>query len=185
MSNEACSSCKVRFLCFRPWPVTILATAIYVALLIALLFIHYIPPKAPSSDSLESSLGIDLQDVWHTLSAITKRYHPYNSHENEDVRQFLLQKIHAIIGKNGISGLQHAHVVEDKETNVLYAGRGVLPTATGLSVYFESLNIIVVVHGKEDNRGKVLVNAHYDSVSTAPGEHSSSFQMCGLLVDTG
>jgi len=134
---------------------------LYIPLIAVILWIHYLPPKAPSTSSIEKSLGINLTETWHNLGTITNQYHPYNSRANDHVRQFLLDEIKTIIDRNGVGGIR-AEIINDKQTNVIFPqGR--------LSIYFESLNIIVVVHGREDLKGKVLVNAHFDSVSTAPG----------------
>lgn len=54
---------------------------------------------------------------------------------------------------------------DDMKSNVtIGGGRG------GLNVYFEGTNIIVYVHGTDDAEAPVLVNAHYDSVSTGYGK---------------
>ncbi|KAK6497140.1 hypothetical protein TWF506_004615 [Arthrobotrys conoides] len=158
-----CGPCKVSFLHFRPFPVTIFTAIIYLALFIPLLIIHYVPPTPPPNTSLKESIGVDLEDTWRTLAAITKKYHPYNSRANDHVRSFLVDKINQIIEKNGNNKTE---VIEDNYVNVLYTGR------TTVKIYFESLNVIVKVQGSGDFEGvvgDVLVNAHYDSVSTAPG----------------
>ncbi|EGX45484.1 hypothetical protein AOL_s00169g90 [Orbilia oligospora ATCC 24927] len=158
-----CGPCKVSFLHFRPFPVTIFTVIIYLALFIPLLIIHYVPPTPPPNASLKESIGVDLEDTWRTLAAITKKYHPYNSRANDHVRSFLVDKVNQIIEKNGNN---KSEVIEDNYVNVLYTGR------TTVKIYFESLNVIVKVQGSGDFEGvvgDVLVNAHYDSVSTAPG----------------
>ncbi|KAF3905670.1 hypothetical protein ABW21_db0208243 [Orbilia brochopaga] len=157
-----CGSCKLSFAHFRPAPVTFLTVVIYLALFIPLLIIHYVPPSPPPNDSLKSSLGIDLEETWRSLADITRRYHPYNSHANDDVRAHLVQRIRDIIARNGDNTTE---VVVDNDVNVHYQTRAI-------SIYFESMNIIVKVQGTghfEGEIGDVLVNAHYDSVSTAPG----------------
>ncbi|KAK6525328.1 hypothetical protein TWF694_005471 [Orbilia ellipsospora] len=158
-----CGPCKLGFLHFRPFPVTIFTVLIYLALFIPLLVIHYVPPSPPSNSSLQESIGVDLQEVWHSLAAITKKYHPYNSRANDEVRAYLVDRIQRIIERNGNNKTE---LVTDDDVNVFYLGR------SGVSIYFESTNIIVKVEGKgqfEGEIGDVLVNAHYDSVSTAPG----------------
>ncbi|KAF3934480.1 hypothetical protein ABW19_dt0203219 [Dactylella cylindrospora] len=160
---STCNSCKLSFLQFRPLPVTIFTVVIYLSLFIPLLIIHYVPPSPPPIAALKEKIGVDLEETWHSLANITRKYHPYNSHANDDVRTFLVDRINTIIERNGNN---RTEVVEDTEVNVLYAGSQVI------TVYFESLNIIVKVQGSgkfEGEVGDVLVNAHYDSVSTAPG----------------
>ncbi|KAJ6258334.1 Vacuolar membrane protein [Drechslerella dactyloides] len=162
MASSSCGPCKLSFAHFRPLPVTILTVVIYLALFIPLLIIHYVPPSPPPNDSLKSAIGVDLEETWRSLAAITRRYHPYNSHANDDVRSYLVQRIQDIIARNGDNATE---VVVDNDVNVLYQTRAI-------SIYFESMNIIVKVPGTghfEGEVGDVLVNAHYDSVSTAPG----------------
>ncbi|KAL8963954.1 MAG: hypothetical protein Q9183_004818, partial [Haloplaca sp. 2 TL-2023] len=81
----------------------------------------------------------------------------------------------------------HAVVFSDVTSNATFSREGTKAKGTahrepGLSVYFEGTNIIVYIRGSEDGdedwwatgqsppaSGGVLVNAHYDSVSTGYG----------------
>jgi hypothetical protein len=79
-------------LAFTPWPVTIITTAVYLALIIPLLVIHLNVPSAPQT----SPIGLNLTEAWQDLQSLTKGYHPYNSHQNDKVRSWLLERIDAI-----------------------------------------------------------------------------------------
>ncbi|KAL8667329.1 MAG: hypothetical protein Q9202_000903 [Teloschistes flavicans] len=86
-----------------------------------------------------------------------------------------------------IASQSPAVVFSDVTSNITFSQEGKKNNGTaardpGLSVYFEGTNIIVYVRGSEDGnqdwwiggqdppeRGGVLVNAHYDSVSTGYG----------------
>ncbi|KAL8684805.1 MAG: hypothetical protein Q9218_008128, partial [Villophora microphyllina] len=86
-----------------------------------------------------------------------------------------------------IASQSPAVVFSDVTSNVTFSREGKRENDTagrdpGLSVYFEGTNIIVYIRGSEDGdedwwtsgrkpptRGGVLVNAHYDSVSTGYG----------------
>jgi Peptidase family M28 len=75
------------------------------------------------------------------------------------------------------------YVFDDKSSNLTFSSAGSTTSASGLSVYFEGTNIIVYIRGSQDDKtewwndprgkpqdkGGVLVNAHYDSVSTGYG----------------
>ena len=75
------------------------------------------------------------------------------------------------------------YIFDDTTSNLTFSSPGSAVSGGGLSVYFEGTNIIVYVRGLEDDptawwndpsgqpksQGGVLVNAHYDSVSTAFG----------------
>lgn len=166
-------------LAFTPWPVTIITTAIYLALLIPVLVIHHNVPSAPRT----SPKGLDLAEAWQDLQSLTSGFHPYNSRRNDEVRAWLLERIDAIRQSTasaevaaGDETRPEVFVFDDLTSNLTSAdGR------TG--VYFEGTNVLVYIRGWEDKqdhwwevpgkspagRGGVLVNAHYDSVSTGYG----------------
>lgn len=124
-------------------------------------------------------MKIDVTAAWRDLEHITGDwgYHPYNSRSNDKVREYLLDRIEQILEKNGAynaKGGVEVEIVDDMSTNITFAGSNVLSTAPGMSVYFEGTNIVAVIRGTErrSDLGAVLVNAHYDSVSTGYGKDS-------------
>ncbi|KAK4215969.1 hypothetical protein QBC37DRAFT_398201 [Rhypophila decipiens] len=179
---------------FRPGPVTFWTTVVYLALLIPIVIINEEPPPAPSESPY---LGLNLTEAWFDLTAITKAYHPYNSHFNDEVRTFLLKRIEQILEENKVgfdtygSGSSKAQaavtVFNDMTSNVTAAmSTGIGGTNAGhqssaaTAAYFEGTNIIVYIRGKADpegafwesrreTKGLVLINAHYDSVATGFG----------------
>jgi len=178
---------------FTPLPVTIITSLIYVALIIALLVVHLVVPAAPTSST--HSAGINLTEAWLDLRLLTEKYHPYNSRSNDHVRDWLLRRIEAILESNNVlpAANQDEHmsrltspdspaiVFSDVTSNVSFSSTG-FAGKPGISVYFEGTNIIVYIRGSEEgetgswwlknttpNKGGVLVNAHYDSVSTGFG----------------
>jgi hypothetical protein len=172
---------------FTPLPVTVLVSLTYVALLVALLIVHLVVPTAPSS----SPTGTNLTEAWMDLQQLTAAYHPYNSLNNDKVRNWLLTRIDEILKKNKIepgnaSSEPAVYVFNDMQSNLTFSSAGIRGTSgrarePGISVYFESTNIITYIRGSEDpkgtwwingttpSKGGVLVNAHYDSVSTGFG----------------
>ncbi|KAJ5084515.1 Peptidase M28 [Penicillium alfredii] len=167
-------------LAFTPWPVTILTTAVYLALLIPVLVIHHNVPSAPRT----SPNGLNLTEAWQDLQTLTGGFHPYNSHRNDLVRAWLLERIDAIThSAPSVDDFRRAreekpdvYVFDDLQSNLTSVdGR--------VGVYFEGTNVLVYVRGWEDKKdnwwevpgkvpsgkGGVLVNAHYDSVSTGFG----------------
>ncbi|MCJ1482061.1 hypothetical protein MMC06_002223 [Schaereria dolodes] len=182
---------------FTPLPVTIVTSTVYAALIIALLVIHLVVPSAPHDASPVA--GINITEAWQDLQTLSNGFHPYNSRRNDAIRDWLLQRINTILDSNKIThGSQYLHaervsdpdvssglasppvyVVNDMTSNVSFS-----PTifgSTAQSVYFEGTNVMVYIRGTEDdadewwhtnkkpNGGGVLVNAHYDSVSTGFG----------------
>jgi hypothetical protein len=153
---------------FTPGPVIFFTTATYVALFAALLVTHLTVPNYPSS----TPAGINLTEAWSDLEHITRSFHPYNSHANDDVRAYLLSRIEDIITSKQLKRSE-VEVFNDLTSNVTFS-------YGATSVYFEGTNVIVAIRGSEDDEpfnfkdrrpenGGVLVNAHYDSVSSGYG----------------
>ena len=184
-------------LSFTPLPVTILTAAVYVILIASLLVEHYTLPRPRPIE------GIDLNLAWHDLQTISNGFHPFNSHRNDEIRIWLLEKLDSIVQTNQKSSLHVQSIDEyslsDSSPDTSRSKQGPLrifndvvsnaSTASnstfgrpGYSTYFESTNIIVYIRGSEDDptewwlnkrkpegSGGVLMNAHYDSVSTGYG----------------
>lgn len=184
---------------FAPLPVTILTSIVYLALISTLLVIHLVVPPAPEKSS--PIPGINITEAWHDLQTLTNGFHPYNSRRNDNVRDWLLQRLEVILASNGVAytsvnafqegstvhnrasvrtGPSSVVIFNDMISNLTFSSNVFGDTAP--SVYFEGTNIIVYIRGSEDedgdwwnstskarDRGGVLINAHYDSVSTAFG----------------
>ncbi|KAG6258833.1 hypothetical protein E4U24_000904 [Claviceps purpurea] len=207
---------------FRRGPVTFWTTIVYVAVLISLLYVHETVPPAPSQTDLPQ--GIDLNEAWTDLQAITRSYHPYNSHENDVVRDYLMRRSREILDRNGIKYTEDltggvswrssnyyyssendgqnsrgasarapgATIFNDLISNVTFAERG-----STVGQYFEGNNFYVYIHGSDDPEGEwwlsknpqrtaqrgagVLVNCHFDSVSTGYGATDDGVSCISLL----
>ncbi|KAF1816334.1 endoplasmic reticulum metallopeptidase 1 [Eremomyces bilateralis CBS 781.70] len=162
---------------YRRGPVTIFSAIIYISLLTALLVIHNTVPSA-HNDYIPEEISLD--EAWHDLQRLTKSFHPYNSHANDDVRNWLLLRIEEILG-NGKG--PSARVSEDFATVENDLSSNVTSSSQGLSVYFEGTNIMVHVKGTPEfsHLGAVLVNAHYDSVSTGYGATDDGVGVVSIL----
>ncbi|OJJ89687.1 M28 family metallopeptidase [Aspergillus glaucus CBS 516.65] len=175
-------------LAFTPWPVTLLTAAIYLAFAIPLLVIHQVVPPAPTPSATPH--GLNLSEAWTDLQLLTDGFRPYNSHQNDLVRGWLLERIGEITATASTAedaeeegdgkGTPEVVVFDDLQSNLTFAGS--VLGSTGVGVYFEGTNIMVYIRGSEDEKGDfwedsdyipdkggVLVNAHYDSVSTGYG----------------
>ena len=197
-----CRPCLARMkrlrnpIAFTPFPVTVLTSTIYAALFIALLVVHCIVPSAPAD-------APEVAEAWKDLQTLTATFHPYNSHSNDAVRDWILQRIEIILQKSQIASARVARdgvqpfryinesspvvVFSDIVSNSTFSTEGPISQSgtghePGVSVYFEGTNIIVYIRGSDDDpddwwltqknpksKGGVLVNAHYDSVSTGFG----------------
>ncbi|KAJ5587047.1 uncharacterized protein N7459_002812 [Penicillium hispanicum] len=165
-------------LAFTPWPVTIIVTAVYLALIIPILVIHHNVPSTPRSNPK----GLNLTEAWNDLQHLTGGFHPYNSHRNDEVRAWLLERVDAI--RRSAVAIPAAADEERPDVFVFDDLNSNLTSMDGQTgVYFEGTNILVYIRGWEDKKenwweipgrtpagkGGVLVNAHYDSVSTGYG----------------
>ncbi|KAL8742881.1 MAG: hypothetical protein Q9190_004703 [Brigantiaea leucoxantha] len=195
---------------FTPLPVTIISSTIYAALFIALLVVHIVVPQAPSNPT--PLAGINLTEAWQDLQTISAAFHPYNSRKNDEVRDWLLQRITALLEPNDPSEASRdvlqktlidrhapAIVFSDMTSNVTFSREGDRNASgsgrePGISVYFEGTNIFVYIRGSEESTndwwntdhvppklGGVLVNAHYDSVSTGYGATDTGIGVVSLL----
>lgn len=172
-------------LAFTPRPVTIITAIVYLALVIPLLVIHHVVPSAPSS----SPSGLNITEAWADLQVLSSSFHPYNSHRNDVVHDWLRTRIDEIVNAAPSAEAYRpldeekpdVFVFEDDRSNLTFTGSTI--TAASLGVYFEGTNILVYIRGWDDDpdqwwddpngaptgKGGVLVNSHYDSVSTGFG----------------
>jgi hypothetical protein len=172
---------------FTPLPVIIVTTLTYIALLAALLTVHLTVPDYPSS----TPAGTNLTQAWADLQYITRQFHPYNSHANDKVRNYLLSRVKDVVTSKHL-GSDRVQIIDDNVSNVTFSN-------ANTTVYFEGTNIIVAIRGSEDKEafypayqtpltstrasrnGGVLVNAHYDSVSTGFGATDDGVGVVSVL----
>src|SRR5947209_2729497 len=101
-------------LAFTPGPVTFFTTIRYAALIIAVIIIHNTVPTAPRSPTPVH--GINLTEAWQDLQLLTSSYHPYNSHSNDRVREWLLTRINGILKGNNATTNQDIATSADTST---------------------------------------------------------------------
>ncbi|KAH7152800.1 putative zinc metalloprotease [Dactylonectria macrodidyma] len=218
---------------FRPGPVTFWTTFIYLAIVIPLLYVHETVPPAPANRSLYR--GLNLTEAFSDLQNMTNAFHPYNSHENDKVRDFIITRSKEILDRNGMEyktdltggvpwheifrsldlpdETDGAHprswsrppgvtLFDDQVSNAswTYKGNKKVGANFGSDIrggqYFEGNNFYVYIHGKDDPEGEwwtkpsktqfrgaggVLVNCHFDSVSTAYGATDDGVACVSLL----
>ena len=188
---------------FTPYPVTIISFLVYLAVLIPLLVIHLVVPPAPGTETPVN--GVNISEASVDLQFLSNGFHPYNSKRNDAVKDWLLQRIDDILVETNTSrayvskpafaeasGESPSVVVfNDMTSNLTFSGAATGSPVT--STYFEGTNIIVYVRGSRDpdgdwwlsgekpDLGGVLVNAHYDSVSTGYGATDDGVGVVTLL----
>lgn len=73
----------------------------------------------------------------------------------------------------------------DLTSNVTFGTRTSQISSAGTALYFEGSNILVRINGTKPDaapRGAVLLSAHFDSVSTAPGATDDGMGVATLLA---
>ncbi|KAF5322344.1 hypothetical protein D9619_002200 [Psilocybe cf. subviscida] len=164
------------FLGYRTIPTTIITVLSYLAILLAL----RITDKLEDVPKPHKQGGLNITEAYHDLQMITAQPHPYNSHANDVVHDYILGRVIGLA--NEYPGVE---VILDNISNVTFA------TGAPAGIYFEGTNILVKIEGKDDNyhttnasdieTGSVLFSAHYDSVSTAAGVTDDGMGVVTLL----
>lgn len=166
---------------------------------------HETVPNAPSHPV--PIAGVNLTEAWLDLKVLSDAYHPWGSRRNEAVREYLLQRIDQILDANNASS-KTVHSVDGVFRSRSRGTRDVTVFANDTSnftaldgftkkpwtLYGESTNILVYIRGKDDGAGEwwnstkdytgpsgVLVNAHYDSVSSGLGATDDGVGIVSIL----
>ncbi|KAL8643716.1 MAG: hypothetical protein Q9226_008164 [Calogaya cf. arnoldii] len=196
---------------FTPLPVTIISSLVYTALFVALLVTHLVVPSAPRSPTPLSGVNLteawlDLQYI----SGAFHPYNSRRNDETRDWLLQRIEKIlaesttgllfdrsrylHDPQFRASIAKQNPVVIFSDVTSNATFSSAGKKPGDPGVSVYFEGTNIIAYIRGSEDgdeewwNTGQqppkregVLVNAHYDSVSTGYGASDDGVGIVTIL----
>ena len=149
---------------FTPVPVTIITSLVYLALIVSLLVVHHTLPHAPATLA-----GTNLTEAWLDLQTLSNGFHPFNSQRNDYIRDWLLQRITAIVEESGLPSVSYppssggiredVHIASENASIVIFSDnlsnvsfqfdqKGNAPVP---SVYFEGTNIIVYIRGSEDD----------------------------------
>ena len=163
-------------------------------------------PHAPSNPTPVP--GINLTEAWLDLQYLTNGFHPYNSRRNDEVRNWLLERIEYILAQNGAvatgtanrdhknllsAATSTAHVFNDLTSNLSFSS-----SDSSLSVAHTGLNVLVYIRGTEDDPGEwwtqesyvevednknygVMVNAHFDSVPSGYGATDDGVGVISVL----
>lgn len=158
-----------------------------VSLLFALTVLALALTTIIDANRYKSSLPSDkyskklLDTAWHDLEVITEKPHPYTSHFNDEVHDYLLKRV-----RETTKGNPHVKVWDDYKNRVtkLFKHLDIFndsSTDTRL-VYYESSNVLVKVQGKNPDLPGLLLSAHFDSVPTAYGATDDGKGVVSLLT---
>ncbi|CAN6645148.1 vacuolar membrane protease [Trichomonascus vanleenenianus] len=143
---------------FNRMPFTLLTVVVYGALMWSIASIQdartpALATRYPPSYSV---------DAWHDLQQITQSHHPFNSHANDKVYEYLLGQVkRAASGHPGV-------VVEEDDGRTMYSQYSASTSRNNVN-YYEGNNILVKIPGTNNSLEAVLVSAHFDSVATGYG----------------
>ncbi|KAF5317305.1 hypothetical protein D9611_003592 [Ephemerocybe angulata] len=152
---------------YRTLPTTTLLVLIYIIALTSIFVSDQLASIPHQGSKKLKWLNLDL--ARRDLEHIAARPHPYNSHANDAVRDYIHSRL-----KDMADGRDYVHIDNDLKSNTSWAS----PT---FSVYFEGTNLLVKIDGTGDSDEAVLFSAHYDSVSTAPGATDDGMGVTTLL----
>lgn len=190
---------------FVPAQVTIISSAVYIALFAVVTWVHLSVPSAPSDPTPVK--GINLTQAWLDLDFVSDGFRPIDSRRNAVVREYLVRRIEEILDRNGrdyknetIGTAAVTAEVEPPTAVTLFAQDSSNVTfwddfrQRAWTCYGESQNIMVYIRGKKDEAGDwwkadstydgqsgVLVNAHYDSVSSGYGATDDGVGVVSVL----
>ncbi|KAG1824010.1 hypothetical protein EV424DRAFT_1606366, partial [Suillus variegatus] len=103
--------------------------------------------------------------------------HPFNSHANVLVRSYILNRV-----KDIVSSYNHVSLDFDLSSNASWAS-GLL-SMNSYAVYYDSGIVLLQVEESDEEyqeSGVLLLSAHWDSVSTAPGATDNGMGVVTLL----
>ncbi|EIW82238.1 hypothetical protein CONPUDRAFT_54548 [Coniophora puteana RWD-64-598 SS2] len=158
---------------FRTIPTTVLLVLVYLAVFISV----FETDDLPVVPSVQHQNGLNFDQAWADLHEIAARPHPYNSHANDLVRTFILDRV-----SNIAKGHRHVTVIDDLSSSATWTSG--LFSSKPYAVYHEGRNVLVKIDGTESDgsdQSGVLFSAHFDSVSTAPGATDDGMGVATLL----
>ncbi|KAL5525905.1 hypothetical protein ACEPAG_7243 [Sanghuangporus baumii] len=152
-------------LAFKTLPVTVVTIIVYAAIYIAIAVLD----DLPSVPTPNKQLGLNVDTAYDDLHKIAGLPHPYNSHQNDVVRDYILERVQAAAEHSSFTTVD-----DDLVSNATFGN-------TDIAAYFEGLNVLVKVDGTQPELDGVLFSAHFDSVPTAPGATDDGMGTATLL----
>lgn len=121
-----------------------------------------------------------LSNAWESLQFISSSKHPFTSHQNDYLHDYLRDTISSIINKipyisldddidNNHTILINQHDVFNKEND------------DNRIIYYESSNLLVRINGINDTLPGILISAHYDSVPTSYGTTDDGMGIASMI----
>ncbi|KAH3683480.1 hypothetical protein WICPIJ_005564 [Wickerhamomyces pijperi] len=163
---------------FRKTSLTLLVVLTYAIILIFLPILKDYNFKLPTDS--QGQLPSSLNSAWYDLQSISQKPHPYISHANDEVHDYILERVNSLSQSK-----KYITVDDDVESklaifDVLKSTWNASSQASPLH-YLESGNILVKIEGTDPTLDGVLLSAHYDSVPTAFGTTDDGTGIAAML----
>ncbi|AMD22387.1 HGR048Cp [Eremothecium sinecaudum] len=163
---------------FRKTNLSTIMMIAYTVITIVYVWDHFHYQFAPPQEMATSKM---LEDAWLDLEIITQYPHPYSSHANDKVHDYLLERITDITKDSSF-----AHVSDDYGTGIrtLFREEDILKSKSHDSkvVYYESSNVLAKVEGRDPTLEGLLLSAHFDSVPSGFGATDDGMGIVSMLA---
>lgn len=157
---------------FRKTTLTLFVVLTYLSCFVIVAYYDYIALSPPT---IEPEI---LKNSWSDLQVISFSFHPYDSHANDDVHDYILSRVeHLASLKNYIE------VSPVLNSTKFFNQKDVFNANNPANriIYFEGNNILVKITGKDPLKEGLLISAHYDSVPTAYGTTDDGMGIASML----
>lgn len=159
---------------FKKTPLSILFVLTYIFITLIATQVQTAPPSV-----LDVYPEKYLLSSWTDLQQISKEFHPYSSHANDRVHDYIFKQVCSIVSHASSDVYISAH---DDVRSILFEEPDVFdPRLQGRVVYYEGNNVLVKIQGNDTSLGAILVSAHYDSVPTAYGTTDDGTGIASML----
>ncbi|KZT61666.1 hypothetical protein CALCODRAFT_514563 [Calocera cornea HHB12733] len=160
---------------FTVLPVTVVVSLTYVLIFAFSTVIHERGWAAPRVGEVRK--GLDIERAARDLQVIARLPHPFNSPRSDAVHDYILSRVSGVAS----SYPSYVSVVDDLVSNITMISP--IPAAEPKKiVYYEGNNVLVKIEGTQPGLPAVLLNAHFDSVSTAPGATDDGMGATSMLA---
>lgn len=159
----------------------------------ALLLLSYIGCIIIEAWSRDRALSIPnkepqlLKQAWLDLERICESPHPYTSHANDDVREYLYGRIQQLCdGADYCTYKSNAASANGPSTPVMFSQKDTFNTSdtTKRIIFFEPANLLVKVKGTDPSLQDdgLLISAHFDSVPAGYGVTDNGMATVAMLA---
>ncbi|ANB15081.1 Pff1p [Sugiyamaella lignohabitans] len=160
---------------FNRLPFSLVFLAVYVTFIIGITYIQSSnSPYVPTTYHRRY-----LDQTWTNLQVISRDFHPYGSHANDRVHDYILKEVETIVSESVFSDI----TIDAAPQKIMFAQGDVFDknAPQGKLTYYESNNVLVKVPGSDPALKAVLLSAHYDSVPTGHGTTDDGVGVASMI----